>query len=73
MWSLKENRIMKKKNGKEKWDVKIIVFSDWKEEETIENKSPTVTKVNIHEFKARTTMYWNRHRGEARNHVQKIG
>jgi hypothetical protein len=28
MWSLKENRIMKKKNGKEKWDVKIIVFSD---------------------------------------------
>jgi hypothetical protein len=57
MWTFGENKIRKEKNGKEKWDVEILVLSDQKEEETIENKSPTVTKINIHEFKAKTTMY----------------
>jgi hypothetical protein len=28
MWSLGENRIRKEKNGKEKWDVEILVLSD---------------------------------------------
>jgi hypothetical protein len=30
-------------------DVKILVLSDREEEETIENKSPTITKVDIQE------------------------
>ncbi len=47
LWSLSENKIKKKKNGKEKWDVGILILSNGKEEETIENESPTVTKVDI--------------------------
>jgi hypothetical protein len=43
MWSFGENKIRKEKNGKEGYDVEILVLSDRKEEETIENKSPTVT------------------------------
>jgi hypothetical protein len=57
MWSLGENWIKKEKNGKEKWDVEILVLSDQEEEETIENKSPTVIEINIHEFKARATIH----------------
>jgi hypothetical protein len=38
-------------------DVEILVLSNGKEKETIENKSPIVTKVNIQEPKARTIMY----------------
>ncbi len=47
MWSFSENRIEKWKNGKEKWYVEILDLSNGKEEETIENKSPTVTEVDI--------------------------
>ncbi len=47
MWSFSENRIEKWKNGKEKWYVEILDLSNGKEEETIENKSPTITKVDI--------------------------
>jgi hypothetical protein len=57
MWSLVENIIKKEKNGKEKWDVEILVLRVYKEDETIENKSPTITEVNIHEFKAKVTTY----------------
>jgi hypothetical protein len=61
MWSLDENRIRKEKNGKEKTtlieDVEILFLSIGEEEETIENETPIVTKVDIQESKARTIMY----------------
>jgi hypothetical protein len=38
-------------------DVEIFVLSNAKQEETIENESPIVTKVNIQESKARAIMY----------------
>ncbi len=52
-------------------DVEILVLRNGEKKKTHENDSPTVTKVNIQEFKTRATMYWNQHMGEARNHVQK--
>jgi hypothetical protein len=56
-WSFSENRIGKEKNGKEKCHEKNLVSSDGEEEETIGNKSPIVTEVNIKEFKTKTIMY----------------
>jgi hypothetical protein len=51
MWSFNENKIKKEKNGKKKSmlieDVKFFILSDGKDEETIENKSPTIIEVNI--------------------------
>jgi hypothetical protein len=45
------------KNGKEITklveDVEILVLSNGKEEETIDNEGPTITKVNIHEHKVK--------------------
>ncbi len=38
-------------------DVEILVLSNGKEEETIENESPLVTKVDIQESKAKVIMY----------------
>ncbi len=57
LWSFSENRIRKDKNGKEKWDVEILVLSNGKEEKTIRNESPTIAQVSIQKFKTRRTMY----------------
>jgi hypothetical protein len=50
LWSLNEKKI-RKKNGKEIAklieDVDFFLLSDGKEEKTIENKSPTITEVDI--------------------------
>jgi hypothetical protein len=61
MWSFYENKIGKKKHGKEKSmltkDVEILVLRNGEKKKTHENDSPTITKVNIQEFKTRATMY----------------
>ncbi len=66
--SFNKNRIREVKKGKEisksTKDVEIHVWCNGEEEETIDNEGPTITKVNIHEYKAKSTMYWNHCMGE---------
>jgi hypothetical protein len=38
-------------------DVEILILSDGKEEEIIDNEGPTIIEANIHEYKTKTTMY----------------
>ncbi len=56
------------KNGKEisklVEDVEILILSDGKEEEIIDNEGPTIIEADIHEYKTKTTMYWKHCMGE---------
>ncbi len=48
--TIKEKSMLKK-------DVEIFVISDVKKQQTIDNETPIVTKVEVQEFKAKATMY----------------
>lgn len=61
LWSLREYRSRKYINGKEKLklanDVEILILSNGEEEETIDNNSPIVIKLDIQEFKVGAILY----------------